>query len=139
MKSAYTFLAICYSAALLLTLTGCKKEEDDCGADKPGDLTLVIKLQHHEHPVVNLKNYRDTVYVKFNSLEFPGINPFLYNGIYIGDYPGETITIPNLNCGEYFIYATGYESVHSYRVSGGIPFSTKQKSGEVTITVPVTE
>ena len=134
-----SIVSIFVSIFALVSVVGCEHDHGTCGANEPGNLTLIIKLQHHEHQIVNLKHYRDTVYVKCNSLNFPGKDPLLYNGIYIGDYPSESVRIPNLNCGDYFIYATGFESIHSQRVSGGVPFSTTQKSGEVTITIPVTE
>ena len=86
-----------------------------------------------------MKNYRDTVYIKYNAQEYPGSNPSAYDATFIGDWPGDYVRVPNLKCGNYFIYAAGYESGHAYRVAGGIPFSTDQKDGEKSITIPVSE
>lgn len=108
-----------------------------CGTG--GNLTIKIYLQHGEHGVANLKNYRDTVFLKYNTQEYPGSGPSLYDQTIIGDWPGDCVTVNGLHCGDYFIYAAGYESVHGYRVAGGIPFSTKQTEGETSVTVPVSE
>ena len=131
---------ITLSAAITFIFFSCKKESiEKCIAGTGGYVTLKIFLQHNEHAVVNLKNYRDTIYVKYNSREFPGSNPSLYDEIHIGDWPGDSVVIPNLRCGDYYIFGVGFESIHSYRVSGGIPFSTGQKNGEIRVTIPVSE
>lgn len=117
----------------------CKKAEEKCIGGSGGSLTLKVYLQHAEHAVVNLKNYRDTVYIKYNVKEFPGFDLSKYDAVVIGDWPGDYVAIPNLKCGNYFLYGVGYESVHGYRVSGGIPFTTDEKAGEVNLTIPVSE
>jgi hypothetical protein len=122
-----------------LLFFSCKKDEESCVAGSTGDLTLVIRLQHHEHTITNLKFYRDTIYIKFNSLEFQGMHPANYDAIYIGEFPGDSVIIPNLNCGKYYIFATGMEHIHQERVYGGIPFQTDQKSGRMDVWIPVTD
>ncbi len=127
-------------AAFTLCFLSCKKEGlEKCIAGSGGYMTLKVFLQHHEHAVVNLKNYRDTIYIKFNSQEYPGSNPSAYDLVAIGEWPGDFVSIPNLKCGDYYLYSVGFESVHSVRVTGGIPFSTEQKNGEISVTIPVSE
>jgi len=123
----------------LIFIFSCKKAEDKCIGGSGGSLTLKVYLQHSEHAVVNLKNYRDTVYIKYNVTEFPGYDLSAYDATLIGEWPGDYVTVPNLKCGNYFIYGVGYESVHGYRVAGGIPFTTDKKEGEVSVTIPVSE
>ncbi len=83
-------------------LTACEHDKDEaCIAGLTGDLKLIIRLQHEVHTLVNLKNYRDTIYVKFNSNEFPGLDSLAYDAVYIGDYPGDSVVISNLDCGKY--------------------------------------
>jgi hypothetical protein len=135
-------LIIGFTGSFLLTCVffSCKKETiESCVAGPGGYVTLIVFMQHNEHAVVNLKNYRDTVYVKYNRREFPGSNPTVYDEIHIGDWPGDSVVIPNLRCGDYYLYGVGFESIHSYRVSGGIPFSTDKKNGIVKVTIPVSE
>ena len=125
---------------MCLCILSCKKEGlEKCIAGSGGYLTLKVFLQHGEHAVVNLKTYRDTVYIKYNTREFPGSNPSAYDASFFGDWPGDSVVIPNLRCGDYYLYAVGFESIHSYRVTGGIPFSTGDKNGEIRVTIPVSE
>ncbi len=128
------------SGVLLLSVLLCScKKEDKCTGGSGGNLTLKISLVHQTHAIINLKNFRDTIYIKYNAKEFPGTDPALYDAVVIGDWPADDVLIPGLHCGDYFIYGVGYESVHGYRVSGGIPFSTDQKEGEKSLTIPVSE
>jgi hypothetical protein len=132
------FHVVFSSLAIVFLLSSCKKE-DKCTGGSGGNLTLKVFMQHIDHAVVNLKNYRDTVYIKYNTKEYPGSDISKYDATIIGEWPGDFVSIPNLQCGDYFIYGVGFESVHSYRVTGGIPFSTELKDGELSVTIPVSE
>ncbi len=127
-----------FALSILLSVA-CKKTADKCVGGSGGNVTLKVYLQHAEHGVVNLKNYRDTVYIKYNVKEFPGTDLSVYDAVIIGEWPGDYVSVLNLKCGDYFLYGTGYESVHGYRVAGGIPFTTDRKEGEVSLTIPVSE
>lgn len=136
------FIGAFIAFALLLS-SSCKKQDEEavaeCLAGTPGNLTIKVTLRHHEHTLLNLKNYRDTIYVKYNVQDFPGADISLYDTIYIGEFPEDHVRLTNLKCGKYYLFAVGMESTHYDRVSGGIPFSTEQKEGEVSVTIPVTE
>ncbi|HKR05292.1 MAG TPA: hypothetical protein VJY62_11725 [Bacteroidia bacterium] len=144
MKGTILFYTIL--SAMILAAASCKKEQianqeikpDTCVAGTPGNLTIKVTLQHHEHTLINLKNYRDTIYVKYNVQEFQGFDPAAYDTIYIGEYPEDNVRLTNLKCGKYYIFAVGMESTHFDRVYGGIPYSTEMKEGEVSVTIPVT-
>jgi hypothetical protein len=126
---------------IILIASSCKKEkaEDLCVGGASGNLNIKVYLQHHEHTLVNLKTYRDTIYVKYKVQEFPGTDPAAYDAIYIGEYQENYVMLTNLKCGNYFLYAVGMESTHYVRVFGGIPFSTAQMEGEIIVTIPVSE
>jgi hypothetical protein len=104
-----------------------------------GDNTLVVYPQHHTKPIFSHLNYRDTVYVKYNATELPGINPKNYDKIFIGEIGEEHVHIHGLERGKYFLFATGYDTTISARVSGGIGITLSDKTAETIINVPVTE
>ena len=54
-------------------------------AGSGGNTTIVAFPQHHGQPILSHTNYRDTAYVKFNTQEFPGTNPSLYDLTFIGE------------------------------------------------------
>ena len=116
----------------------CKKE-DKCVAGGGGTNIIQVSLQHHEHTITNLKNYRDTVYVKFNVQDFPGNKPENYDATFIGEYGQDYVRLTNLKCGNYYLYVVGLESTHFERVSGGIPCVVEQDAGELKLTIPVSE
>jgi len=116
----------------------CKKS-DDCVGGSGGNLTLVVRLQHHGKTIYNQGNYRDTVYIKYNSQDNPGSNPLSYSTAFIGDSGEDHVHVTGLQCGNYYIYGVGLDTSIHERVTGGIPYSTSQKSGEIDLNVPVTE
>ena len=124
---------------LFLVAMSCKKEDEKCIGGSGGKVTLKVLLQHHNHTLTNLKNYRDTVYVKYNVQEYPGSKPSDYDASYFGEYGQDYVLIPNLRCGNYYIFAVGLEPQHFMRVSGGIPCTIEAVEGEVTKIIPVTE
>ena len=122
----------------LLLLAGCTKE-NTCSSGTGGDLTLVIFPEHHGKPIYSQEGYRDTVMVKFNTQEFPGASPSLYDLVLAGDSGEDHIHITGMKCGDYYLYCAGFDTSISQRVTGGMPYSTSQTSGELDIKVPVTE
>jgi hypothetical protein len=126
---------------LLLGMTllfSCKKD-DNCNAGTGGNLTLVIFPEHHGESIYSQGNYRDTVYIKFNTQEFPGTNPSSYDLIAVGDSGENHVHVHGLTCGDYYIYAVGIDTSLGERVFGGRPFSTSETSGELSIDVAVVE
>ena len=127
------------AAFIILLISSCKKKEEPCIGGPDGNVLVKVYLQHSTHAVVNLKNYRDTVYIKYNVKEFPGFDLSKYDASFVGDWPGDYVNIPNLKCGNYFIYGVGWENVHGYRVAGGIPLTIDIKEGATSTTIPVSE
>jgi hypothetical protein len=119
-------------------LTFCKKKTE-CTAGSGGNLTIVAFPQHHGKTIYNKGNYPDTVYIKFNTQDFPGPNPASYDIKFVGDSGEDHVHCHGLQCGNYYLYAVGLDTSINQRVTGGIPFSTSQQSGEIDLNIPVTE
>ena len=142
MKSIHKIIFVVCLAGVF----SCKHEPSPvpaCVAGTGGDLTIVAYLFHHDSVISNKRDYLDTVYVKFNTQNFPGSDPSNYDIFFVGDTMEDQIHLEELKCGDYYIYGVGLDTITSpgfpFRVSGGIPFSTLTTSGEITLHVPVTE
>ena len=117
-------------------------EEDDGScllAGKGGNATIVAYPQHHEVPIINVEGYKDTAYVKFNTTEFPGDNPALYDLSLTGAKETDSVSIKGLKPGNYYIFMVGFDPSLQERVTGGIPYTLRNLSGTVDLVVPVTE
>ncbi len=117
------------------------KDDGSCRyAGTGGSTTIVAYPRHHSKPIVSSTAYPDTAYVKFNTVESPGVNPAAYDMIVVGDSGEDHVHLEGLKAGKYFIYMTGYDSASSpNRVKGGIPYTLMQSSGEVDVVIPVSE
>lgn len=49
------------------------------------------------------------------------------------------VHVEGLKCGQYYLYAAGWDTSISQVVKGGIPYNTDQSTGEVIVKVPVVE
>ena len=126
---------------LLVAAVACKKDTK-CTAGTGGNLTLVAYLQHHEKTIPNQGNYPDSVFVKFNTQEYPGDLPGNYDIYFVGDSGKDYVHLKNLRCGNYYLFGTAYDTTSGttgMRVFGGRPFSTSTTSGEIGINIAVTE
>jgi hypothetical protein len=127
---------------LSVTFTSCHKKDDDQPeliSGLGGNLTIVAKPQHHGVPILNKTVYADSAFVKFNTQDYPGDNPALYDAIFVGDAGEDHVHVENIKPGKMYIFMTGFDSTIVQRVRGGIPVNTTQSSGELIVTVPVTE
>ena len=106
-----------------------------------GDATLVVFLKHHGHIIVNHVGYPDTVFVKFNAKESPGITASKYDTYFVGEEGEDHVHCHDLKWGNYFIYGTGIDSSGPYRVNGGIAVKIKrsQRKEEQDVDLAVTE
>ncbi len=117
-------------------------EEDDGScqyAGLGGNTTIVAFPQHHGHPILNHANYLDTAYLKFNTSESPGLSASAYDKIFVGEAGEDHVHCTGLKPGHYYIMMSGLDTTINMRVSGGIPYTLTQSSGEVDLNVPVTE
>jgi len=131
----YSVFVLILSSLNLLNAS-CKKK---CSAGTGGGLTIVAFPQHHGRSIPNQTGYPDTVFLKFNTQNSPGSNPSNYDKYFVGE-PGEDhVHLTGLQCGDYYLYAVGKDTMLMLRVVGGIPYSTSQTSGEIDLNVPVSE
>lgn len=124
-----------FSAAAVAGISSCCKE----GLN--GDATLVVFVKHHTRPIVNTAAYPDTVYVKFNAKDLPGLSPSDYDTYFAGQ-PGEDhVHCEKLKCGDYYLFAAGYDTTIHTRVTGGMHVRIKHKDRkkETDVDVAVTE
>jgi hypothetical protein len=123
--------------------TSCKKDidlpVDPCVAGTGGNVTLILKPEHHGDPIPSIPGYPDTAMIKFNVNEFPGDDPDLYDLVLVGNTGDDFVAVNNLKCGKYYIYMTGFDESIAERCRGGIPFIIKESSGVKTIVIPITE
>jgi hypothetical protein len=130
---------IILSALFIVSLfTACKKD-DKCSAGTGGSLTIVAFPQHHGKTIYNQPNYLDTIYVKFNTQESPGVSTANYDTYFVGEAGEDHVHMEGLKCGDYFFLGAGFDTTINQRVIGGIPYSTNQKEGEIDLNIPVTE
>jgi len=132
MKKLLIFLIV---TASIFSIVACKEEnEPACKAGTGGNVTLVISPAHHANPIPGA-----TVYIEFNTQTNAGAVSN-YDLTVEGDASEDHIHVDGLRCGEYFIYAVGFDSSISQTVFGGIPFVIQQgQSGEIDVHVPVIE
>ncbi len=121
------------------TLSSCKKSKECEDAGLGGELTVVATLKHHSKIIYNQGNYNDTVFVKYNAQDLPGLEPSDYDTYFVGDSGEDHVHLEALKCGQYYLFGAGFDTTITMRVIGGIPFNTDQKEGEVEIVIPVTE
>ena len=130
-KKYYPWLSLLVLAFLFYS---CKKKEECNEAGSGGSLVVKATIKHHATPINGA-----TVYVKYKTQDFPGSNTSVYDATFNGDISSNIVVVSGLKCGEYYLYATGYDQTIDTTVVGGVPFSTDQKDGELSIIIPVTE
>jgi len=141
MKKRVSGIPITLISSLIIVglfYSSCGKK-DECVAGTGGAVTIAAFPQHHLLPIESHANYLDTAYVKFNTQEFPGDDPSKYDLVIAGEVGEDHVHIENLKCGDYYLYMTGFDTTINMRVTGGIPYSFTQTSGEIDVIVPVTE
>ncbi len=119
----------------LLFFSSCGKEEAGLG----GEVNLTLYPEHHAKAIFGQPNYADSAMLKFNSREFPGDDPGLYDAVFVGNTGDAFVRVSGLKKGQYFIFMTGWDTTINQRVKGGIPYKIDMKSGDVTAKIPVTE
>lgn len=118
---------------LLIALAGliaCKKNGTG------GSTDVVAFTAHHSKPI-----FGSTVYVKFDARELPQDPTGNYDLVIAGEPNEDHVHIPDLLPGNYFLYATGFDSTIKQPVKGGVPLniSRKDKKKELEVDIAVSE
>jgi hypothetical protein len=126
MKSIFSIIIL--TSAIFFT--SCKKDPG------PGGNTTIATIVKHHGTVIP----GATIYVKYGAKEFPGGSPTNYDASSIADNAGHT-HFEDLNLGDYFFYAVGYDSTISEPVTGGIHYeiTKKDKNKHVDVNIAVVE
>jgi hypothetical protein len=113
-----------------LILFSCTKDDGE------GNLVLKVTTLHHYRAVNNLP-----VYLKESATEFPGTDVAAYQRSGTTDNNG-IVQFGNLNSGNYYLYAKGYDSGVSDTVHGQkavVLSASSSGSGLMSVTLYVTE
>lgn len=124
------YSAACLFLFSLLIFSSCKKEGTG------GEATIVAFPKHHEKTIKGA-----TVYVKFGTKEFSGKNASDYDLTVTGEPEEDHVHIEELKWGDYYLYASGYDSSIARVVTGGVPITIKrsEKKEEIVVQIPVSE
>ncbi len=133
-----------FSSALLIVLfygTSCKKKNPDpppCIAGTGGFIQVVFFANHGSTPMYNYWTHPDTVFIKFNTLTFPGASPANYDAYVVSDFSMRNhIHVTNLKCGDYYFYRTAFDSIHNMRYYGGVSLTVDAAIHEIDTTISV--
>lgn len=107
-----------------------------CKGGAGGDATITASTHHHSRSIPGA-----IVYVKYNATELPGTSPSNYDTKFIAGPTDFSVKCTGLKCGNYYLYATAYDSSIMQPVTGGvavkISYSERKKNADIW--VPVTE
>jgi hypothetical protein len=122
----YSFLVLLIGA--VAGLTACKKNQ------LGGKSSIKGVVAHHGKAIANA-----TVYIKFNTQDFPGSDVSAYDAHVSADASGNYI-FPEIYKGKYYLYAVGEDFAipPPYQVVGGLPTKVRSKE-DITLDIPVTE
>ena len=123
-------LSISLLGTVILLATACKK------GDIGGEATIAAFPKHHSQSIKGA-----TMYVKFDATELPADPTNKYDLKIVGEENEDHVHIEGLRYGDYYLYATGFDSTIMQPVSGGIPVTIKwsERKNELDKDVPVTE
>jgi hypothetical protein len=123
-----------------LILEGCKHNPDvppPCAAGPGGNVIIVVYAEHENTPLPNYYTHPDTAFVKFGTTASPGTHAENYDTYYMSE-PGEDhIHCMGLQCGDYFIYRTAWDSVANVTRYGGYGISFSETTGDKEIHIAV--
>jgi len=139
----FIFFSVAVTAVIFFAgISSCKKEVN-CVGGPGGSLTIKATLAHHGEHIYSLPNYHDTVYVKYNSKDFPANGMAGFDTKFVGEEGTDYVLLTGLRCGDYYFYAAGRDTAEDTlvypHVTGGTPFSTMQATGEQDINLAVSE
>lgn len=107
-----------------------------CKKDGTGGNASIAAYTYHHGAAINFP----TVYVKFGAKEKPANPTSDYDLKLVGVHDNH-VHIEDLRYGDYYLYATGFDSSIMLPVSGGVPVKLKwgQRKEETEVNIAVTE
>jgi hypothetical protein len=107
-----------------------------CKPGLGGNVTLIAYPTHH-----GTKVKWDTIYIKYKATTFPGSSQSDYDTKFIGNPNDTTVICNGLECGQYYFFARGYDSLRVFYVGGGLSVSIAHKDRNETklLNIAVTE
>ena len=121
--------------AFLLLIISCKQDKKD-GGGKGGSATLVINPQHHT-VAKNIINGK--VFIRYNTLDAPTSGVYDDSAACTNHDSLLSGTITNLKNGNYYLFATGFDTSVNQYVKGGVPYTISAQSTTLTVNLPVSE
>ena len=121
--------------AFLFLSISCKPDKND-GSGKGGSTTLQIFPQHHQ-VAKNIINGK--IFIRYNTLDAPT------SGVYDDSTSCSNHdsllsgTLSGLKNGNYYLFATGYDTSVNQGVKGGTPYTITAQSTTLSVTIPVSE
>ena len=117
---------------LILCIAGFSCKKNGLG----GEAEIAAFPKHHGRAIKGC-----TLYVKFDAKDLPNDPTNNYDLKIAGSAKEDHIHIEELRAGDYFLYATGFDSTIQAPVTGGIGVSIKwsERKEEKDVDVPVTE
>lgn len=122
---------------IAVSVISCERDKNQCIGGSGGNLTIAAFPQHHGKSISNKATYLDTIFVKYNTSDKPANNN--YDTYFVGEAGEDHVHMKGLKCGNYYFFATGFDSTINQRVVGGIPYTTDKTDGEIDLNIPVTE
>lgn len=122
-------------SAVILSFS-CKKENDSTPLAVTGNVVLNVHVMHHSWDVSNVR-----VYLKANTLVYPGPDSTLYDKYLVTDGYGK-VSFTQLIPGNYYIYASGFDSIFGANIIGYKQiYLTKENliNNELSVTLYVSE
>ena len=127
------------SVVMVATMFASCDDDKKCSPGTGGEVTLILKPQHHGDPIYNQPGYPDSAFIAIGATEFPGDDPTQYDLIATGVTGTDEVVVTGLKCGKYYVFMTGFDTSIVQRVKGGVPISFSETSGTLTKVIPITE
>lgn len=130
-----TLTKVTFALSIIL-LFACNKEKNDNPVVISGAISLEVHAVHHTLDVPAIM-----IYLKKDATTFPGNDSSIYSYRGMTDGYGKH-TFEKLFPGNYYVYASGYDSIWHSMVTGNIPIvldAATLNNNEASITVNVSE
>ncbi len=109
----------------------------DCKGAGGGSVKLEVYALRNGINMHNYTTHRDTVFVKYNATTNPGISTSNYNVYFVGKPGDDLIQVTGLQCGDYYVWRTAWDSVTNIVHYGGKWVGFGETTGDKDVEVPM--